>query len=335
MLIRPQDSSKSSDHVDDLLIVGNSKEEIITVKGELSKRFEMKDFGPASVMLGIQITRDRPNRKIRITQSECTSEALKRFRMEDTRTVSTPMDKSTLALLDAYGEPAAEGVPYRQAIGSLIYLVSYTRRDLAFTIRRQSQYLEKSRKHHWLAVKRALRYLWSTRDHGIVFDGALGQEIVGYSNSDYAGCTAQRKSTSGYMFLVAGGAVSWKSKKQTVVATSSCGAEYVASCMDAKEAIWLSRLVADLCGETRANAVEIRVDNNGAKDLALNATINERTKHIDVQYHFVSQFNQDGKIKLERCGTTDQVADPLTIPLDKQLNEKLCKMQGLTRPEKN
>ena len=316
-------------YVDDLLIVGNSKSEIATLKGELSKRFEMKDLGPASIMLGIEITRDRPNRKLWITQQEYTTEVLKRFRMEETRTVSTPMDKSTLAELDTIGDQASEGTPYRQAIGSLIYLVCCTRPDLAFTVRRLSQYLEKPLQKHWTAVKRALRYLWCTRDYGIMYDGKLGTKVVGYSDSDYAGCPSQRKSTSGYVFLLAGGAISWKSKKQSIVATSSCEAEYVASCMAAKEAIWLSRLVADLRQQVKPDTVTILVDNNGAKDLALNATVNERTKHIDIQYHFVRQCNQDGKIKLQRCDTTDQLADPLTKPLDKLQHEKLTCMQGL------
>ena len=316
-------------YVDDLLIVGDSKTEIATLKGELSKRFEMKDLGSASTMLGVEITRDRPNRKLWITQQEYTAEILKRFRMEETRSVSTPMDKSTLTELDTSGEQAPEGTPYRQAIGSLIYLVSCTRPDLAFTVRRLSQYLEKPKQKHWTAVRRALRYLWCTRDSGIIYDGNLGTNIVGYSDSDYAGCTIQRKSTSGYVFLLAGGAISWKSKKQSVVATSSCEAEYIASCMAAKEAIWLSRLVADLRQQEKPDTVSILVDNNGAKDLALNATVNERTKHIDIQYHFVRQCNQDGKIKLLRCDTTDQLADPLTKPLDKFQHQKLCKMQGL------
>lgn len=316
-------------YVDDLLIVGNSKPEIAAIKGELSKRFEMKDLGPAKVMLGIEITRDRLNRKLIITQHEYTHEILRRFRMEECRTVSTPMDKSTLMELDTDGAPVPGNVPYRQAIGSLIYLVSCTRPDLAFTVRRLSQYLESPRKQHWEAVKRALRYLWTTRDYGILFDGRHGASVVGYSDSDYAGCTVTRKSTSGYVFLLAGGAISWKSKKQSVVTTSSCEAEYVASCMAAKEAIWLSRLIADLHQETTPAIIPIHVDNNGAKDLAVNATINERSKHIDVQYHFVRQSTCDGKISLERCDTADQVADPLTKPLDKQAHQKHCTSQGL------
>ena len=156
-------------------------------------------------MLGIEITRDRPNRQLTITPREYTSEILRRFRMEECRVVSTPMDNSTLHELDAEGELVSANVPYRQAIGSLVYLVSCTRPDFAFTVRRLSQYLENPRQQHWRAVKRALRYLWSTRDHGILYDGKHGSEVIGYSDSDYAGCTVTRKSTSGYIFMLGGG----------------------------------------------------------------------------------------------------------------------------------
>lgn len=318
-------------YVDDLLIVGNCKTEIVKIKGELSKRFEMKDLGPASVMLGVEITRDRPSRKLWISQREYTSEVLSRFQMQETRTVSTPMDKATLTTLESESSLAPANTPYRQAIGSLIYLVTCTRPDLAFTVRRLSQYLEKPQDHHWNAVKRALRYLWSTRNHGILYDGSNGAGLVGYADSDYAGDTATRKSTSGYVFLMANGAISWKSKKQSVVATSSCEAEYVASCLATKEAVWLSRLAADVSLRPRDLPVPIKVDNNGAKDLAYNATINERTKHIDVQYHFVRECALNKKIELQRCDTSDQVADPLTKPLERLQHQKLCSMKGLVQ----
>lgn len=163
----------------------------------------------------------------------------------------------------------------------------------------------------------------------VLFDGNAGTSIIRYSDSDYAGCTAHGKSTSGYVFLLAGGAVGWKSKKQSVIATSCFEAECLASCMDAKEAIWLLRLESDLHQKSKPDIVPIRVDNNGLRDLALTATINERTKHIDVQYHFVRQCCQERKFKLERCHTADQVADPMTKPLEKQSHEKFCIMQGL------
>ena len=125
--------------------------EIATLKGELGKRFEMKDLGPASVILGIEIKRDRQARKLWISQREYTQEVLSRFHMKDCRSVSTPMDKSTLHELNTEGELASENVPYRQAIGSLIYLVSCTRPDLALTVRRLSQHLDKTLDKHWTA----------------------------------------------------------------------------------------------------------------------------------------------------------------------------------------
>ena len=316
-------------YVDDLLILGDSREEISSIKDEFSKRFEMKDLGPAKVMLGIEISRDRKNRKLFISQQQYIDEILKRFNMNESRTVTTPMEKSSLSELDIKDERAPENTPYRQAIGSLIYLVSGTRPDLAFCVRRLSQYLENPQKNHWTAVKRVLRYLKGTSRHGILYDGRLGTTLRGYADSDYAGCTKSRKSTSGYVFLIAGGAISWKSKKQSIVATSSCETEYVSSCMASKEAVWLARLCAALDPSHIKQPVEIKVDNNGAKDLAHNATINERTKHIDVQYHFVRQCIQDKSIILSRCDTSDQVADPLTKPLDRIAHSKHCSLQGL------
>ena len=316
-------------YVDDLLIFGNLKSDIGSIKSELSKRFEMKDLGPAKTILGIRISRDRINRKLFISQHDYASEVLKRFRMENSRTVSTPMDKSIFNLLYATGKELETSVPYRQVIGSLIYLVSCTRPDLAFTVHRLSQYLETTRQHHWTALKRALRYLHSTKHLGILYDGSRGTEAIGYSDSDFAGCKAKRKSTSGYVFLLAGGAISWKSKKQSAVATSSCEAEYIASCIATKEAIWLSRLMSNVLHFQTPKSVTLYVDNNGAVDLASNATINERTKHIDVQYHFVRQCVQDKKIELKRCDTTNQMADPLTKPLEKYAHEKLRGMQGM------
>lgn len=188
-------------YVDDLLIVGNCKSDIDKIKGELSKRFEMKDLGPASVMLDVEIMRDLSNRKLWITQREYTSEVLSRFEMQNCTTVSTPMDKTTLAMLDQENDPAPSNTPYRQAIGSLIYLVTCERPDLAFTVRRLSQYLENLKIHHWNAVKRALKYLWSTRNHGKLYEGSQCADLEGYADSDYAGDTVNRKSTSGYVFL--------------------------------------------------------------------------------------------------------------------------------------
>ena len=163
----------------------------------------------------------------------------------------------------------------------------------------------------------------------ILYNGRLGKNLIYYADPDYAGCTKTRKSTSWYLFLIAGGAVSWKFKKQSNVAKSSCEAEYVASWIASKKAIWLARLCSTLRPTSAYQPIEIKADNNDAKDLAYNATINERTKHIDIQFYFVRQCIQDGKITLSRCETSNQVADPLTKPLDRISHSKHCSQQGV------
>ena len=186
-------------YVDDLLIAGSDKSEIAKLKGELSKRFEMKDLGPANVMLGIEIKRHRVDRKLFFSQSACAKEVLTRFGMERSKAVSTPMEKLRHLTAEELTSPAGD-VPYRQVIGSLMYLMTGTRPDIAFAIGKLSQHCEKPLHCHWVALKRVLRYVSGTRTHGILFDGRAGTQTRGYSDSDWAGCVESRKSTSGCVF---------------------------------------------------------------------------------------------------------------------------------------
>ena len=314
-------------YVDDLLIAGNSKSEIDAIKKELSDRFEMKDLGEAKVMLGIEIKRDRRNRQLFVSQSEYTQQVLERFGMSNSKHISTPMDRSYEELVNQ-DSPAAENIPYRQVIGSLMYLMIGSRPDLAFVIGKLSQHSESPNEFHWIALKRALRYVNSTRNYGILYDGSKSSDTVGFSDADWGGCRKSRKSTSGFVFLIAGGAVSWRSKKQTCVATSTCEAEYVAMCMAAKESIWLSRLIAVL-RSTEALPIVLGIDNNGAIETAKNASVNQRNKHIDLQYHFVRQAYQENLIQMKHVNSDAQVADSLTKPLDRQLFSRLTAARGL------
>lgn len=322
-------------YVDDLLIIGNSKVDINRIKEEFKKRFEMKDLGPAEVMLGIEISRDRQNRKLHISQREYIENILHRFRMGESKAVSTPMVRETLQLSGDSQDFLSEDVPYRQAVGCLIYLVSGSRPDISFAVSKLSQFLEKPLQLHWTAVKRVMRYLSGTRTEGIMYDGARGIEIEGFSDSDYAGDILKRKSTSGYVFLIAGGAVSWKSKKQPVTATSTCEAEYIACCAASKEAIWLSRILGDIRMLAIPQQVTIGIDNNGTIHLASNPTINERSKHIDVKFHFVRESVASKKIKIIHCSTENQLADPLTKPLDSVKLERFKSLQSIVgRPSR-
>ncbi len=232
-------------YVDDFLIAGSSRSEIKSIKDKLSQRFEMKDMGAAKVILGIEISRDRPNKRLFINQSEYTRNILERFGMMNSKPVATPMDRSYNDKVTENSQ-AAENVPYRQVIGSLMYLMITTRPDIAYAIGKLSQHNQSPRLHDWISAKRVLRYINGTRNLGILYDYTKPLAVEGYSDADWGGCKITRKSTSGNVFLVAGGAVSWRSKKQTCVATSTCEAEYIASYLASKESIWLSRLFANL-----------------------------------------------------------------------------------------
>ena len=156
----------------------------------------------------------------------------------------------------------------------------------------------------------------NTRDYGIAFEGNKPLASEGFSDADWAGSKLSGKSTSGFLFLVAGGAVSWRSRKQTCVDTSTCEAECIAVCMAFKESIWLSLLLADLQDTPKPKPIVLSVDNNGAIETAKNASVNERNKHIDLQYHFVRDAYKSNLIRLRHVDSENQIADCLTKPLD-------------------
>ncbi len=163
----------------------------------------MKDLGEARIRLGVEMHRDRTNRELFISQSQYSYNILKRLGMKNSRTFVPPMDKS-YAERTALASKPVKNVPYGQVIGSLMWWMVGSRSDLAYAIRRMSQHSESRTEYHWMAVKRVLCYLNATRNHGVLYDGSLSIEISGYSDSDWAGCRSTRKSTSRYVFLVAG-----------------------------------------------------------------------------------------------------------------------------------
>ena len=212
-----------------------------------------------------------------------------------------------------------------------MYLMVGTRPDIAFSVSKLAKYVESPTLLHWNCVKRVLRYIKNTSEHGIWFNLNKDLEPLGFVDSDYAGDVTTRKSTSGYVFIMAGGAVSWCSRQQEVVALSSTEAEYISLCSGLKEAIWLRRLVSnlDLTPALGKEPITIMVDNQGAIDLAKNGSVNRRTKHIDVRYHFCRQAVEDKLVTLKYCPTNVMGADVLTKPLGRLKLEELINLFGL------
>ena len=280
-----------------------------------------------NVMLGIKIQRSRTKKQLFISQPEYTREILARFGMENSKPLSTPMVRPEKSI--AQTESTDVNIPYREAIGSLMYLMIGTRPDIAYAVGKLAQHSQNPKQEDWTAVKRVFRYIKGTADYGILYTGTIDPEIIGFSDSDHAGCLESRKSTSGYIFQICGRAISWRSKKQTAVATSSCEAEYIASCLASKEAIWLSRLHCELVNLETPDMITIGVDNDGSINMAKNVIVNDRSKHIDTQYHFVRDCVTRKKISLSSCQSNENLADPLTKPLNSVKHSYLTQKQGV------
>jgi len=203
-----------------------------------------------------------------------------------------------------------------------------THPDIAFAVSACSQYLANPGEPHIKAVKRIMRYLRGTINLKLTFHGAL-EPLLGYTDSDWAGDVATRRSTAGYVFNIGSGAISWSSKRQTVVALSSCEAEYMGETQATKEAIWLCSLLKELLGKEEPAATIIYGDNQGAIALAKNPQFHARTKHITIQHHFVQEKQTEGKVDLQYIPTEQQVADGLTKALPKDWFIKFRDALGL------
>jgi hypothetical protein len=221
-----------------------------------------------------------------------------------------------------------DATQYWRLVGSLRYL-THTRSDLAFSVGYVSQFMQRSTTEHQQAVKRIIRYVAETLDHGLYYPRCPGEpHLVGYNDSDHAGDIDTSKSTSGILHFFGKCLVSWQSIKQQVVALSSCEAEYIAASTALTQTLWLVRLLSDLL-ERDTEAVELRVDSKSALALAKNPVFHERSKHIRVRYHFIRGCLEEGNFKACYINTKDQLADLLTKPLGRIKFLKLCFRIGM------
>lgn len=215
-------------------------------------------------------------------------------------------------------------VPYRNAVGSLIYGMLGTRPDIAAAVGTVSQYLANPGKHHWNAVQCIFGYLQGTR-HLEVHLGSKNKTLptlVGSSDSDLGSCIDTRRSTSGFIFLL-GGPNAWKSKKQHTTALSSAEAEYMALAEAAKEAVWLKQFLSELA-HAQKKPLTVWEDNQGCIALAKNPTQHARTKHIDIWHHFIREAIKNNTIELKYCQTEDMTTDMLTKAIPKDQFIRLC-----------
>ena len=257
--------------------------------------------------------------------------------MQNCRTADTPMTtKKLMRAPDEYEAPRELRKKYQSAVGSLMYLMLGTRPDLAYAVSVVSRYSASPTVCHWTAAKRIFRYLKGTRHFKLQYKGPI-RPLAGYTDADWGGDLDTRRSTSGYCFNVGSGVVSWSSKRQDAVSLSTCEAEYRGQTQAAKEAIWLKRLFTELSKDLGEDghavfgptAVIIYSDNQSAIALAKNPTNHGRTKHIELQQHFIREQVTANAIRLEYVPADLMVADGLTKPLRRDAFARFSKALGL------
>jgi len=299
-------------YVDDILIAAKNIDLIQELKDTLKSEFEMKDLGPAGKILGMEIQRDRTSGKLFLNQSKYIEKILSRFGMASCKAISTPYDRNLRLSSAMCPQSDAEKldmqrVPYAQAVGSLMYAMVCTRPDLAYPLSVVSRFMSNPGREHWKAVKRIFRYLKGTQEIGLMYGADQVCDMAGYTDSDFAGDIDKRRSLSGYVFTFAGSVVSWKSTLQPTVSLSTTEAEYVAMTEAAKEGIWLKGLLGDL--GWHIDKADIYCDSLSAICLAKDNVFHDRTKHIDVKFHFLR--NED-RIKILKICTKENPADMFT-----------------------
>lgn len=297
-------------YVDDGLVLSSSKDSLKKVIDHLSNNFNITT-GSDNCYVGVEFKRDRVNKKIFINQKNYINKLINKFNMSECKTASTPADCNVI--LQKNQEEEKINFPYRQAVGSLMFASIVSRPDISYSVGAVSRYLENPGSTHVNAVKRIIRYLKGTNNYGIEY-GGTSVVLKGYTDSDHGRDIDTRRSTSGYAFLINNGIVSWKSYLQKTVALSTTEAEYIAASDGVKEAIWLRQLLKDI-GFEEKEATSIMIDNQSAIILTKNAELHQRTKYIDVRFHFIRDYVNNGMIKPIYIATEDQIADALTKPI--------------------
>jgi hypothetical protein len=297
-------------YVDDLIFTNNDELMFAEFKNSMLREFDMTDLRRMRFFLGIEVLQRSDG--IYICQRKYALEVLKRFRIENINSVHNLIVQGCKLSEDENGVHVDETL-FNQMVGCLMYLTA-TRPYLMFAVSLISRYMAKPTELHLMAAKRVLRYLKGTIGLGVLYKKEGCEGLVAYADSNYAGDIEDKKSTSGYAFMLGSGAVAWSSRKQPIVTLSTTEAEFVAAAVCASQAIWMKRIIEKLSLEDSKCTI-IFCDNSSTIKLSKNPVLHGRSKHIDVRFHFLRDLTREGAIELVYCGTQDQLADVMSKPL--------------------
>ena len=310
--------------MDDILLTGNHLEEMDALKAYLRSRFKIKDLGPLHYFLGIEFLQG--SHGVIMTKRKFVEELLKEFDHLHATPAHCPLE-TNLKLRPDFGTPIPVPSLYRKLVGKLNYLTN-ARPDLAYAVQFLSQFMQDPREPHWQAALHTLRYLSKDYTKGIYLNASTDLTLEAYCDSDWASCPNTRKSVSSYFILLGGSPISWKSKKQATVSLSSAEAEYRSMRRVTAELAWLIRLLHEFTIPAIV-PVPLKCDSQAAIYIAKNPVYHERTKHIDLDCHFVREKLQDGLISLSYMPTQHQLADVFTKSLSWPAHQTLISKLGM------
>jgi hypothetical protein len=308
--------------VDDILLTSADVNATMEVEQEILRRFKGKS-GFAEWYCGMKLDWQTDG-SVRVTQTAHIDQLLSKHGLTDIPVRTLPM--GTGAKLTAEGDPLdTRQFPYASIVGALLYIACNTRPDIASTVNKLTKYMSSPTVQHWQVLLGLLGYLKGTRTMGLHFGGS--DTCSAYCDSDYAGCLDTRRSHTGWVFMLYGGAICWQSKCQNTVSASTVEAEYQACASACREALWLRQLFTDL--DIPHTPMVIYCDSTGAVSATRNAIVSQRTKHIDVIHHFVRERAQLGHIRFEHVEGNRNPADVLTKPVPKVKHNFCCTEMGM------
>jgi len=302
-------------YVDDLLIFGTNMQGVDDTKKYLTSQFKMKDLGEVDTILGIKVNKHSGGYSL--CQSHYIEKVLLKFNYLKFKEANTPYD-SSIKLLENSGRVVAQ-LEYASAIGSLMYAMHCTRPDIAFAVCKMSRFTSNPSVEHWKAIGRILGYLKRTINLGLFYND-YPEVLEGYSDASWVTNTRDNKSTSGWIFTIAGGAVSWASKKQTCITHSTMESEFIALAAAGKEAEWLRNLLFDIMlWPQPMPSISLYCDSEATLSRAYNKVYNGKSRHISLRHEYVKQLIANGVINIVYVRTNKNLADPLTKGLSRDL----------------
>ncbi|KAH3899240.1 uncharacterized protein SCDLUD_004673 [Saccharomycodes ludwigii] len=303
-------------YVDDLLIAGSSSANVSKVKHYLSECFQMKDLGPASKFLGMNITQSPQG--ISVSLSDYISKLLVEFG-PPFKPIHTPLDKHA-DLFSSIEPPTSDITRFQSMVGKLLFASNTVRYDIAFAASFLSRFLKSPTNVHLKAARRVVDYLITTKDFSLTYKKGIPSHLTVYSDASYADDKTDMHSTCGYITVYSGAPITWSSKKIKVMCLSSTDAEYISMSEACKEAYWLTDIFNGL--NIEIPSIDLMADNTSAIALAKHPTQHNRTKHINVKYHHIREAVETKKVNIQFLKTTEQPADMMTKPLSRALHER-------------